>query len=156
MGNSYKIEDHTIEFKDGSSTLNPWCSEYCSQIRVTFACMCNLTPYMRVDGEKIYRLYRHYGKLHDLMDALESSAVVVTWNDVQTIFKELFEDFVGNFSELKVRLDEAKREEDEFKKLSPEEKKQRIAEWRAKRIAKWRAKKIAEIERLKQEEKKQD
>ena len=38
---------------------------------------------------------------------------------VQTIFKELFEDFVGNFSEMKVRLDEAKREEDEFKKLSP-------------------------------------
>ena len=82
------------------------------------------------------------------MDALESSAVVVTWDDVQTIFKELFEDFVENFSELKVRLDEAKREEDEFKKLSPEEKKQRIAESRAKRIA--------EVERLKQEEKKQD
>ena len=144
MGNSYKIEDHTIEFRDGSSTLNPWCSEYCSQIRLGLVCTCDLTPYMRVDGEKIYRLYRHYGKLHDLMDALESSAVVVTWDDVQTIFKELFEDFVGNFSELKVRLDEAKREEDEFKKLSPEEKKQRIAEWRAKRIA--------EVERLKQEE----
>lgn len=87
MRNLYKIEEHTIEFKDGSST-----------------------------------------------------AVVVTWNDVQTIFKELFEDFVGNFSDLKVRLDEAKREEDEFKKLSPEEKKQRIAE----------------VERMKQEEKKQD
>ena len=148
MGNSYKIEDHTIEFKDGSSTLNPWCSEYCSQIRLSLACTCDLTLYMRVDGEKIYSLYRHYGKLHDLMDALESSAVVVTWDDVQTIFKELFEDFVGNFSDLKVRLDEAKREEDEFKKLSPEEKKQRIAEWRAKRIA--------ETERLKQEEKKQN
>ena len=37
-------------------------------------------------------------------------------------------------------LNETKREEDEFKKLSPEEKKQRIAE----------------VERLKQEEKKQD
>ena len=47
---------------------------------------------------------------------------------VQTIFKELFEDFVGNFSDLKVRLDEAKRDEEESKKLSPEEKKQRIAE----------------------------
>ena len=140
MRKSYKIEDHTIEFKDGSSTLNPWCSEYCSQIRLGLAYTSDLTPYMRVDGEKIYRLYRHYGKQHDLMDALESSAVVVTWNDVQTIFKELFEDFVGNFSELKVRLDEAKREEDEFKKLSPEEKKQRIAE----------------VERLKQEEKKQN
>lgn len=148
MRNLYKIEDHTIEFKDGSSTLNPWSSEYCSQIRLSLACTCDFTPYMRVDGEKIYRLHRHYGKLHDLMDALESSAVVVTWNDVQTIFKELFEDFVGNFSEMKVRLDEAKREEDEFKKLSPEEKKQRIAEWRAKRIA--------EVERLKQEEKKQN
>ena len=144
MGNSYKIEKHTIEFIDGSSTLNPWSSEYCSQIRLSLVCTSDLTPYMRVDGEKIYRLYRHYGKIHDLMDALESSAVVMTWNDVQTIFKELFEDFVGNFSELKVRLDEAKREEDEFKKLSPEEKKQRIAEWRAKRIA--------EIERLNQEE----
>ena len=140
MRNLYKIEEHTIEFKDGSSTLNPWSSEYCSQIRLSLACTCDLTPYMRVDGEKIYRLYRHYGKHHDLTDALESSAVVVTWNDVQTIFKELFEDFVGNFSELKVRLDEAKREEDEFKKLSPEEKKQRIAE----------------AERLKQEEKKQN
>ena len=148
MGNLYKIEEHTIEFKDGSSTLNPWCSEYCSQIRLSLACTCDLTPYMRVDGEKIYRLCKHYGKLHDLMDALESPAVVVTWNDVQTIFKELFEDFVGNFSELKVRLDEAKREEDEFKKLSPEEKKQRIAEWKTKRIA--------EIERMKQEEKKQN
>ena len=148
MGNSYKIEKHTIEFIDGSSTLNPWSSEYCSQIRLSLVCTSDLTPYMRVDGEKIYRLYRHYGKHHDLMDALESSAVVMTWNDVQTIFKELFEDFVGNFSELKVRLDEAKREEDEFKKLSPEEKKQRIAEWRAKRIA--------EIERLDQEEKKQN
>ena len=30
-------------------------------------------------------------------------------------------------------LNETKREEYEFKKLSPEEKKQRIAEWRAKR-----------------------
>lgn len=148
MGNSYKIEDHTIEFKDGSSTLDPWSSEYCSQIRLSLACTCDLTPYMKVDGEKIYRLCKHYRKLHDLMDALESSAVVVTWNDVQTIFKELFEDFVGNFSELKARLDEAKREEDEFKKLSPEEKKQRIAEWKTKRIA--------EIERLKQEEKKQN
>ena len=148
MRNLYKIGEHTIEFKDGSSTLNPWSSEYCSQIRLSLVCTSDLTPYMRVDGEKIYRLYRHYGKIHDLMDALESSAVVVTWADVQTIFKELFEDFVGNFSELKVRLDEAKREEDEFKKLSPEEKKQRIAEWRAKRIA--------EVERLKQEEKKQD
>ena len=148
MGNLYKIGDHTIEFKDGSSTLNPWSSEYCSQIRLGLACTCDLTPYMRVDGEKIYRLYRHYGKLHDLMDALESSAAVATWDDVQTMFKELFEDFVGNFSELKVRLDEAKREEDEFKKLSPEEKKQRIAEWRAKRIA--------EAERLKQKEKKQN
>ena len=156
MGNLYKIEDHTIEFKDGSSTLNPWSSEYCSQIRLSLVCTSDLTPYMRVDGEKIYRLYRHYGKLHDLMDTLESSAVIVTWADVQTIYKELFDDFVGNFSELKVRLDEAKREEDEFKKLSPEEKKQRIAEWRAKRIAKWRAKKIAEVERLKQEEKKQN
>ena len=103
---------------------------------------------MRVDGEKIYRLYRHYGKIHDLMDALESSAAVATWDDVQTMFKELFEDFVENFSEMKVRLDEAKREEDEFKKLSPKEKKQRIAEWRAKRNA--------EVERLKQEEKKQN
>ena len=148
MGNSYKIEDHTIEFKDGSSTLDPWSSEYCSQIRLSLVCTCDLTPYMKVDGEKIYRLCKHYGKLHDLMDALESSAVVVTWNDVQTIFKELFEDFVGNFSELKVRLDEAKREEDEFKKLSSEEKKQRIAEWKTKRIA--------EIERMKQEEKKQN
>lgn len=148
MRNSYKIEDHTIEFKDGSSTLDPWSSEYCSQIRLSLVCTCDLTPYMKVDGEKIYRLCKHYGKLHDLMDALESSAVVVTWNDVQTIFKELFEDFVGNFSELKVRLDEAKREEDEFKKLSPEEKKQKIAEWRTKRIA--------EIERMKQEEKKQN
>ena len=148
MGKSYKIQNHTIEFKDGSSTLNPWSSEYCSQIRLSLVCTSDLTPYMRVDDEKIYRLYRHYGKLHDLMDALESSAVVVTWNDVQTIYKELFEDFVGNFSEMKVRLDEAKREEDEFKKLSPEEKKQRIAEWRAKRIA--------EVERLKQEEKKQN
>lgn len=148
MRNSYKIGDHTIEFKDGSSTLDPWSSEYCSQIRLGLACTCDLTPYMKVDGEKIYRLCKHYGKLHDLMDALESSAVVVTWNDVQTIFKELFEDFVGNFSELKVRLDEAKREEDEFKKLSPEEKKQRIAEWKTKRIA--------EIERMKQEEKKQN
>ena len=36
---------------------------------------------------------------------------------VQTIFKELFEDFVGNFSDLKVRLDEAKRDEEESKKL---------------------------------------
>ena len=103
-------------------------------------CTSDLIPYMRVDGEKIYRLRRHYEKHYDLMDALESPAVVVTWNDVQTIFKELFEDFVGNFSDLKVRLDEAKREEDEFKKLSPEEKKQRIAE----------------VERLKQEEKKQN
>ena len=148
MRNLYKIGCHTIEFKDGSSTLNPWSSEYCSQIRLSLACTCDLTPYMRVDGEKIYRLYRHYGKLHDLMDALESSAAVATWDDVQTMFKELFEDFVGNFSEMKVRLDEAKREEDEFKKLSPEEKKQRIAEWRAKRNA--------EVERLKQEEKKQN
>ena len=24
MRNLYKIEEHTIEFKDGSSTLNPW------------------------------------------------------------------------------------------------------------------------------------
>ena len=111
-------------------------------------CASDLIPYIRVDSEKIYRLYRHYEKYYDLMDALESPAVVVTWDDVQTIFKELFEDFVGNFSDLKVRLDEAKCEEDEFKKLSPEEKKQRIAEWRAKRIA--------EVERLKQEEKKQD
>ena len=148
MGNLYKIEEHTIEFKDGSSTLNPWSSEYCSQIRLSLVCTCDLTPYMKVDGEKIYRLCKHYGKLHDLMDALESSAVVVTWNDFQTIYKELFEDFVGNFSDLKVRLDEAKREEDEFKKLSPEEKKQRIAEWKTKRIA--------EIERMKQEEKKQN
>ena len=148
MGNTYKIEEHTIEFKDGSSTLNPWSSEYCSQIGLGLMCTADLTPYMRVDGEKIYRLRRHYGKYHDLIEALENSAVVVTWEDVQTIFEELFEDFIGNFSEMKVRLDEAKREEDEFKKLSPEEKKQRIAEWRAKRIA--------EIERLKQEEKKQD
>ena len=148
MGNLYQIEEHTIEFMDGSSTLNPWSSEYCSQIRLSLVCTSDLTPYMRVDGEKIYRLYGHYGKHHDLMDALESSAVVVTWDDVQTIFKELFEDFVENFSELKVRLDEAKREEDEFKKLSPEEKKQKIAEWRAKRIA--------EAEQLKQEEKKQN
>ena len=101
-------------------------------------CTSDLIPYMRVDGEKIYRLYRQ--KRYNLMDALESPAVVVTWNDAQTIFKELFEDFVGNFSDLKVRLDEAKREEDEFKKLSPEEKKQRNAE----------------VERMKQEEKKQD
>jgi hypothetical protein len=148
MVNTYKIEDHTIEFKDGSSTLNPWSFEYCSKIGLGLMCTSDLTPYMRVDGEKIYHLRRHYGKHHDLKDALENSAVVVTWKDVQTIFEELFEDFVGNFSEMKVRLDEAKREEDEFKKLSPEEKKQRIAEWRAKRIA--------EIERLKQEEKKQD
>ena len=143
MRNSYKIEEHTIEFKDGSSTLNPWSSEYCSQIRLGIMRTSDLTLYMRVDGENIYRLRRRYGKHHDLMDALESSAVVVTWNDVQTIFKELFEDFVGNFSEMKVRMDEAKREEDEFKKLSSKEKKQRIAEWRAKRIA--------EIEKMKEE-----
>ena len=145
MGNTYKIEEHTIEFKDGSSTLNPWCSEYCSQIGLSIMCAADFTPYMRVDGEKIYRLRSPYRKHYDLIDALESPAVVVTWEDIQTIFEELFEDFVGNFSEMKVRLDEAKREEDEFKKLSPEEKKQRIAEWRAKRIA--------EIERLKREEK---
>ena len=145
MGNTYKIEEHTIEFKDGSSTLNPWCSEYCSQIGLGLMCTADLTPYMRVDGEKIYHLRSPYRKHYDLIDALESPVVVVTWEDVQTIFKELFEDFVGNFSEMKVRLDEAKREEDEFKKLSPEEKKQRIAEWRAKRNA--------EIERLKREEK---
>ena len=148
MRNLYKIEEHTIEFKDGSSTLNPWSFEYCSQIGLSLMCTSDLIPYMRVDGEKIYRLCRHYEKHYDLMDALESPAVVVTWNDVQTIFKELFEDFVGNFSDLKVCLDEAKRKEDEFKKLSPEEKKQRIAESRAKRIA--------EVERLKQEEKKQN
>ena len=145
MGNTYKIEEHTIEFKDGSSTLNPWSSEYCSQIGLSLMCTSDFTLYMRVDGEKIYHLRSPYRKHYDLIDALESPAVVVTWEDVQTIFEELFEDFVGNFSEMKLRLDEAKREEDEFKKLSPEEKKQRIAEWRAKRIA--------EIERLKREEK---
>jgi len=115
MGNTYKIENHTIEFKDGSSTLNPWSFEYCSQIGLGLMCTADLTPYMRVDGEKIYHLRRHCGKHHDLKDALESPAVVVTWEDAQTIFEELFEDFVGNFSEMKVRLDEAKREEDEFK-----------------------------------------
>ena len=148
MGNSYKIEDHTIEFEDGSSTLNPWSSKYCSQIRLGLICTADLTPYMRVDGEKIYHLRRNYSKLHELMDALENPVVVVTWKDVRTIFEELIEDFVGNFSEMKVRLDEAKQKEDEFKKLSPEEKKQRIAEWRAKRNA--------EIERLKREEEKEN
>ena len=90
---------------------------------------------------KILECFRKIAFLNEHKFELERAGV-------QTIFKELFEDFVGNFSEMKVRLDEAKREEDEFKKLSPEEKKQRIAEWRAKRIA--------EVERLKQEEKKQN
>ena len=143
MAKIYKIGEHTIEFRDGSSTLNPWSSEYCSHIGLSLVCTSDLTPYMMVDGEKIYHLRRTWSKHMDLIDALENEAVVVTWEYVRTTFGELFDEFVGNFSEMKVRLNEAKREEDEFKKLSPKEKKKRIDEWRAKRKA--------EIEKMKEE-----
>ena len=50
-------------------------------------------------------------------------------------FPKAFEDFICNFSEDKTSLDDLKRRNEEFKRLSPEEKKERIAQWRAERKA---------------------
>ena len=146
MRKSYTVDEHTIEFSQGSSTLDPWCSEYCREIGLSLMCTSDITPYMMIDGEKIYHLRRHHHKYFDLIDALESDVVVVTWEDITTLWEDLFDDFAGNFSELKKSYDRMKKNEDDFKKLSPEEQK--------KVIEKWRADRKAEREKYKQENKK--
>ena len=131
MRRIYEIDGHTIEFGEGSSSLNPWSAEYCRQIGLGMMCTSDFVSYARIDGEKIYRLCS-FNLRRSLLDALEDGSLK-TWSELLFFYDDLFTDLHGNFSEMKASLDEAKRRDDEFKKLSPEEKRKEIERWRAQR-----------------------
>lgn len=141
MEKIFNIDGHTIEFRSGSGSLNPWSSEYSREIGLSLVCTSDCVDYVMIDGEKIYRL-RSFTKKMQLVDDLLND-VIASWDELMFFHKDAFEDFVGNFSEIKKELDQAKKENDEFKKLSPEEKKEYLARKRAERKA--------EIEREKRE-----
>lgn len=119
MGKIYTVDGHKIEFAQGSSTLNPWSSEYCNEINLPIICTSDITPYMMIDSEKIYHLRRHHKMYFDLIDCLESDVIVLTWKDIITDFADLFDDLVGNFSEMKENLERMKRN---IEKLSGDKK----------------------------------
>lgn len=133
MNKPFEIDNHTIEFGIGSSTLDPWTSKYCQEIKLPMMTTADIVNYMLVDGEKIYRL-RSFYKKGNLIDDLLNNAIE-TWEELMYYYENIFNDFTGNLSDIKKDLDEVKRKNDEFKKLSPKEKKEYIANWRAKRDA---------------------
>lgn len=139
----YKIEEHTIEFGEGPSSIDPWSIEYCKEIGLSLMSTCDFTSYARIDGEKIYHL-RSFNKRRELLCALNDGSLT-TWEELMYFFGDIFSDSPRNFSEIKKGLDDSKRSSDEFNKLSPEEKKEYLAKWRAERKA--------ELERMKQEKK---
>ena len=141
MEKIFNIDGHTIEFRSGSGSLNPWSSEYCRKIGLSLMCTSDCVDYAMIDGEKIYRM-RNHSKLMWLTDDLLNNAIS-SLDELMFFHKEAFDNFVGNFSEIKKELDQAKKENDEFKKLSPEEKKEYLARKREERKA--------ELEREKRE-----
>ena len=141
MGKNFNIGGHAIEFRSGSGSLNPWSSEYCREIGLSLMCTADCVDYVMIDGEKIYRLSRTSKKMQLIDDLLNDA--IASWDELMFFHKDAFDKFVGNFSEIKKELDQAKKENDEFKKLSPNEKKEYLAKWRAERKA--------ELERMKRE-----
>lgn len=116
MKKIYTVDNHTIEFSEGFRELDPWSSEYCKEISLSLIRITDSVPYMRIDGEKIYNLRRSSCKYLDLVDCLESKAIVVTWEEVINNFDYLFDEFVGSFSEIKENLNELKRSANDCRK----------------------------------------
>ena len=52
----YKIDGHTIEFDSGSSSIDPWTPKYNHEIGLSTWATSDIVPYIRIDGEEIYRI----------------------------------------------------------------------------------------------------
>ena len=106
MGKTYNISGHTIEFRSGSGSLDPWSSEYSRQIGLSLMCTSDIVDYVIVDGEKIYRQFSCSKELQLINDILDNA--ISSWEELMFFYKDIFEDFIGNLSDLKKELDEIK------------------------------------------------
>lgn len=127
----HEIDGHAIEFSNGSSSLDPWTSEYCRKIGLSCWATSDIVPYVRIDGEKIYRL-RSSNKSLDMRQALMDGAVS-SFDEFLFFFSEFFEREHEDYSE-SVRIhNKRKKREDEWEALPKEEKDRQMAEWRTER-----------------------
>lgn len=132
INNKYEICGHTILFGYGCSSSDPWSLEYCREIRLSLMVTSDIVAYAMIDGDDIYRL--RGGSTIEMQNwLLGASDVFKDFDEFKDFFKRDFEKYVGKFSEMKKDLDDSKRRNDEFKKLSPEEKQAMIAQWRKER-----------------------
>lgn len=134
----YKIGGHTIEFSSGSSSIDPWTSEYNKKIGLSCWATSDIVPYIRIDGEEIHRI-RYSNRSLEMRDAITNGAVT-DFDEFLYFFSDLFEGDYPNYSESVKISDERKRKEDEYNAMSKEEKEQYVKEWRARRdenIRKW-------------------
>ena len=82
----YKIGGHTIEFSSGSSSIDPWTSEYNKKIGLSCWATSDIVPYIRIDREEIHRI-RYSNRSLEMREAITNGAVTD------------FDDFLFFFSE---------------------------------------------------------
>lgn len=112
----YYFNGHKVEFSQGSSSLDPWSSEYCQKINLGLMCTSDIVPYVLIDDEKIYRL-----------DNGCYNGVISSYDEFMYNVQHFCGGrYIGELPTFKKEFDEMKIREEAFKKMSPEEKKAEI------------------------------
>lgn len=86
----------------------------------SLVCTSDCVDYVMIDGEQIFCLRSHTKSMW-LVDNLLNGAID-SLDELMFFHKDTLDDFVGNFSEIKKELDQLKKENDEFTKISQNEK----------------------------------
>ena len=124
----YKIGGHTIEFSSGSSSIDPWTSEYNKKIGLSCWATSDIVPYIRIDREEIHRI-RYSNRSLEMREAITNGAVT-DFDDFLFFFSDYFEGDYPNYSESVKISDERKRKEDEYNAMSKEEKEEYMRKWK--------------------------
>ena len=127
----YEIGGHTIEFSSGSSSIDPWASEYNKKIGLSCWATSDIVPYIRIDREEIHRI-RNSNRSLEMREAIINGAVT-DFNEFLFFFSDCFEGDYPNYSESVKISNERKRKEDEYNAMSKKEKEEYIRNWKEER-----------------------
>ena len=125
---TYELDGHTIDFSYGSSSLDPWIAEYCHKIGLSCWATADVVPFIRIDGEKIYKI-RSGNRTLEMRTALRDN-VLDSFEEFMFFFSDYFEGYYIPYSEHTKMCDERKKKEEEWERLPKKEKDRIIKEWR--------------------------
>lgn len=83
----YNVAGHTVEFGNGSSSLDPWTRQYARENGVSLMTTCDCREWMLVDGESLYCLrssspvYQFHKYLED--NVIDSEEAFQLWLDTE-------------------------------------------------------------------------